>query len=239
MPNFQTFSTPHLIAMGLTVAVPILLAAIARRRAAATIGYFLAGVLLTNEATNWCYRFAEFDLSRFIQNHLPFHVCGVAVLATAATLLFRNQRAYEIAYFWGLVGTLNAVITPPLGDGEGFPSYRFFQYFIAHSGIVAGVLYATWGLRLRPTLRGLFRAFIHVNLFAVCVGVFNFYVGSNYMFLREPPQTASPFFFAPWPWYIPILDVVALGMFFAVFSPFLISTWWSSRRQPIQREQSV
>ena len=239
MPNFQTFSTPHLIAMGLTLAVPILLAAIARRRAAATIGYFLAGVLLTNEVTSLCYRFADLNLSDFIRNDLPLHVCGIAVFATAGALIFRNQRAYEIAYFWGLVGTLNAVITPPLGDGEGFPSYRFFQYFIAHSGIVAGVLYATLGLRLRPTLRGLFRVFIYVNLFAVCVGVFNFYVGSNYMFLREPPQTASPFFFAPHPWYIPILDVVALGMFFAVFSPFLVSTWWSSRRQPIQREKSV
>ena len=230
MPDFQTFSTAHLIAMGLTLGVPILIAAIARRRAAAAIGYLLAGVLLTNEVTNWCYRFAEFGLSEFIRNHLPLHACGIAVLAAAATLLFRNQRAFEIAYFWGLVGSSNAVITPSLGDAEGFPSYRFFQYFIAHSGIVVGVLFATWGLRMRPTLGGLFRAFVCVNLFALGVGVFNVVMGSNYMFLREPPETASPFFFAPWPWYIPILDLVALGMFFAVLSPFLVSAWWSARR---------
>jgi hypothetical integral membrane protein (TIGR02206 family) len=230
MPDFQTFSTAHLIAMGLTLGVPILIAAIARRRAAAAIGYLLAGVLLTNEVTNWCYRFAEFGLSEFIRNHLPLHACGIAVLAAAATLLFRNQRAFEIAYFWGLVGSSNAVITPSLDEGEGFPSYRFFQYFVAHSGIVVGVLFATWGLRMRPTLGGLFRAFVCVNLFALGVGVFNVVMGSNYMFLREPPETASPFFFAPWPWYIPILDLVALGMFFAVLSPFLVSAWWSARR---------
>ncbi len=230
MPDFQTFSTAHLIAIGLTLGVPILIAAIARRRAAAAIGYLLAGVLLTNEVTNWCYRFAEFGLSEFIRNHLPLHACGIAVLAAAATLLFRNQRAFEIAYFWGLVGSSNAVITPSLGDAEGFPSYRFFQYFIAHSGIVVGVLFATWGLRMRPTLGGLFRAFVCVNLFALGVGVFNVVMDSNYMFLREPPETASPFFFAPWPWYIPILDLVALGMFFAVLSPFLVSAWWSARR---------
>ena len=230
MPDFQTFSTPHLIVMGLTLAVPILLAAIARRRAAVTIGYILAGVILTNEAASWCYRFADLDLLDFIRRDLPLHFCGIAVFATAGTLIFRNNRAYEIAYFWGLVGTLNAVITPPLGEGEGFPSYRFIQYFVAHSGIVAGVLYATLGLRMRPTLRGLFRAFVCANLFAVPVGIFNLLVGSNYMYLREPPETASPFFFAPHPWYIPILDLVALGMFFAVFSPFLISGWWSTRK---------
>ena len=236
MPNFQTFSAPHLIVMGLTLAVPILLAVIARRGAAATIGYILAGVVLTNELASLCYRFADFDLTDFIRNDLPLHFCGIAVFATAAALVFCNERAYEIAYFWGLVGTLNAVITPPLGEGEGFPSYRFFQYFIAHSGIVAGVLYATIGLRLRPTLRGLFRAFIYANVFAVAVGAFNVVMDSNYMFLCDPPKTASPFFFAPWPWYIPILDVIALGMFFAVFSPFLISGWWSSRKSAEQSE---
>ncbi len=230
MPNFQTFSTAHLIVLGLTLGVPILLAAIAQRRAATVIGYLLASVLLTNEVTNWCYRFAEFSLSDFIRNHLPLHACGIAVLATAAALLFRNQRAYEIAYFWGLVGSSNAVITPSLGVEEGFPSYRFFQYFVAHSGIVVGVLFATWGLRMRPKLGGLFRAFVCLNLFALGVGVFNVVMGSNYMFLCEPPQTASPFFFAPWPWYIPILDLVAFGMFFAVFSPFLVSMWWSTRK---------
>lgn len=230
MQDFQTFSTPHLIVMGLTLAVPILLAAIARRRAAATIGYILAGVILTNELASLCYRFADFNLLDFIRYDLPLHVCGIAVFATAAALVLRNQRAYEIAYFWGLVGTLNAVITPPLGDGEGFPSYRFFQYFIAHSGIVAGVLYATLGLRMRPNLGGLYRAFIYANLFAVGVGIFNVVMKSNYMFLCEPPKTASPFFFAPWPWYIPILDMVAFGLFFAVLSPFLVSGWWSARR---------
>ena len=234
MPNFQTFSTAHLIAMALTLAVPLLLTAIARRRAAATIGYILAGVLLTNEVTSWCYQFVSADFELFVKEHLPLHACGIAVLATTATLIFRNQRTYEISYFWGLVGSSNAVITPSLGEGEGFSSYRFFQYFIAHSGIIVGVLYATWGLRMRPTLRGLFRAFVCVNLFAVCVGVFNVVMDSNYMFLCDPPRTASPFFFAPWPWYIPILDLVALGMFFAVFSPFLVSTWWSSRKSTNQ-----
>ena len=129
MPNFQTFSTAHLIVLGLTLGVPILLAAIAQRRAATVIGYLLAGVLLTNEVTNWCYRFAEFSLSDFIRNHLPLHACGIAVLATAAALLFRNQRAYEIAYFWGLVGSSNAVITPSLGVEEGISIIPFLPVF--------------------------------------------------------------------------------------------------------------
>ena len=48
------------------------------------------------------------------------------------------------------------------------------------------------------------------------------------MYLSGPPTgTVTPFFFAPWPWYLPILEVIALAMFFAVLSPFLVT-----RRRP-------
>ena len=221
--GFQTFGTPHLIVMGLTLVLPILLSGLARRagdeRTAGKIGYLLAGMLLVNEFSAWGYRLVQFGPEYIVRHHLPLHICGVANLVTAATLIFRNKYTYEIAYFWGLVGSLNAVITPGAMDA-GFPSWRFFQYFIAHSGIVVAVLYATWGLGMRPTLSGLFRAFIALNVFAGFVGIVNLLLESNYMYLSRPPWgTVSPFFFAPWPWYIPILDVVALAMFYAVYLP--------------------
>ena len=231
--GFETFGGPHLVVLAITFALPILLASIARRTASAALadglGYALAGILLVNEVTHWGIRLAELGVRGFVQNHLPLQVCGVATLLTAAVLVVRNQKMYEIAYFWGLVGTSNAVITPSVE--AGFPDYRFFQYFTAHSGIVVGVLYATLGLRMRPTLAGLWRAFIAVNVFAVAVGAINVALDSNYMFLCEPPpDTASPFFFAPWPWYIPIIDAIALALFFAVLSPFLVSGWSAARR---------
>ncbi len=221
--GFQTFGTPHLIVMGLTLALPIVLSGLARKtgdgRTAKSIGYLLAAVLLVNEVTAGGLRLLQFGPEYFVRNHLPLHLCGVANLVTAATLIFRNRYTYEIAYFWGLVGSANAVITPGAIE-TGFPSWRFFQYFIAHSGIVVGVLYATWGLGMRPTLAGLFRAFIILNVFAGAVGIVNLLLGTNYMYLSRPPWgTVSPFFFAPWPWYIPILDAVAIVFFFLVYLP--------------------
>ncbi|MXY99031.1 MAG: TIGR02206 family membrane protein [Gemmatimonadetes bacterium] len=232
--GFQSFGPPHLIVMGLTLVLPILLSKLARsasdERTAVKIGYLFAAMLLVNEFSAWGYRLWQFGPEYMVRNHLPLHICGVASLITAATLIFRNKYTYEIAYFWGLVGSANAVITPGAMD-TGFPSWRFFQYFIVHSGIVVAVLYATWGLGMRPTLRGLLRAFVALNVFAVVVGIVNLLLGSNYMYLSRPPWgTVSPFFFAPWPWYIPILDVVALAMFFAVYLPVHLS-----RRRGAQR----
>lgn len=232
--GFQTFGPPHLVAMALTVALPVLLSLIAKRagpRTASAVGFVLAVLILGNELIHWGYRITGYGLDIFLRYFLPFHLCGIAIFLTSITLLFRNQKVYEIAYFWGLVGSANAVVTP--GNlSVDFPQYRFFQYFISHSGIVAGVLYATWGLNLRPTLNGLFRAFVGLHVLAAVVAVVNYLCDSNYMYLSEPPWgTVSPFFFLPWPWYLAVLDLVGLAMFSLVYAPFPIARWWDSRRR--------
>lgn len=243
--GFETFGTQHLVVLAITIVLPVLLAVAARRAQSQTvrdsIANLVAGLLVVNEVGHWCYRIIQVGLSGFVASHLPLHVCGISLMATAAALLFRNQRAYEIAYFWGLAGSLNAVVTP--GEmNAAFPAYRFIQYFTAHSGIVIGTLYATWSLGMRPTLAGLVRAFGYLNVFAVAVEILNSLLDSNYMFLPAPPEgTVSPFFVAPWPWYLIGLDFIGLGLFFVACSPIPMTRWWLARRTASSSvtEQSV
>ena len=233
MPSseFQFLGVPHIVALSLTIVLPIALSVLVRKVDSSVVAnvvcYLLAATLIVNEIGIWIYRAATVQsFSVFVQSYLPLHICGVALFVVVLVLLCRNQTLYEIGYFWGIVGTLNAVLTPQLG--VGFPHYRFFQYFIVHGGIVVSVLFATWGLRMRPTLKGLLRSFLFVNLYMVFIAGVNLLLKSNYMFICEPPYTKSPFFFAPWPWYILILDGVALILFFVVYSPFLIGDWLRS-----------
>ena len=229
--EFQFLGVPHVVALALTIALPIALSVLVRKADSSVLTnavcYLLAGILIINEIGGWIYRAATVQSFRFfVQNHLPLHICGVALFVVVFALLRRNQILYEIGYFWGIVGTLNAVITPQLG--VGFPHYRFFQYFIVHGGIVASVLFATWGLRMRPTFKGLLRSFLLANFYMVVIAGVNLLLKSNYMFICDPPLTKSPFFFAPWPWYIPILDAVVFVLFFLVYSPFLVGDWLRS-----------
>ena len=229
--EFQFLGVPHIIALALTIALPIALSVLVRRADSSVVAnvvcYLLAAILIANEIGVWIYRAATVQsFSVFVQSHLPLHICGVALFVVVLALLRRNQTLYEIGYFWGIVGTLNAVLTPQLE--VGFPHYRFFQYFTIHGGIVVSVLFATWGLRMRPTLKGLLHSFLLVNLYMVVIAGVNLLLKSNYMFICEPPNTKSPFFFAPWPWYIPIVDAVAFVLFFLVYSPFLIGDWLRS-----------
>ena len=238
--EFQFLGVSHIVVLVLTITLPVALSVLVRKVEDSrcctgadssvmtnAVCYLLGATLIVNEVGLWAYRAATVQsFSEFIQRHLPLHICGVALFVVVLALFRRNQTLYEIGYFWGIVGTLNAVLTPQLE--VGFPHYRFFQYFIVHGGIVVSVLFATWGLKMRPTLKGLLRSFLLVNLYMVVIAGVNLLLKSNYMFICEPPDTKSPFFFAPWPWYIPILDVVALILFFVVYSPFLIGDWLKS-----------
>ena len=222
--QFEFLGLSHIAAMGVTLALPILLTIAVKRLHSAKVtqaicGAF-AGVLLLNEVLPWGHRLAVVGAYEFARWYLPLHVCSISVFAVAAALIFRWQTAYEIAYFWGLAGATNAVVTPQLT--ADYPAYRFFQYFIAHSGIVAGALFATWGLGMRPTAKSVIRVFVLLNFLAIVAFGVNWALGSNYMFLSRPPVTESPFFFAPWPWYIPILDGVALVLFYLLLLPFKI-----------------
>ena len=229
--EFQFLGVSHIVVLILIITLPIALSVLVRTANSSVmtnvVCYLLSATLIVNEVGLWGYRMSTVQsFSVFLQRYLPLHICGVVVFVVVFVLLRRNQTLYEIGYFWGLVGTLNAIITPQLW--VDFPHYRFFQYFIAHGGIVVGVLFATWGLRMRPTLKGLLRSFLLANLYMVVIAGVNLLLKSNYMFICEPPDTKSPFFFAPWPWYILILDGVALVFFFVVYSPFLIGDWLRS-----------
>ena len=224
MPSsqFEFFGFAHIAAMGVILAVPVILTVVVKRVGSAkmtqTICYGFAGVMAVNEVLNWSHRIATVGVHEFVREYMPLHVCGITVFAVVVMLVFRRQMAYEIAYFWGLVGATNAVVTPQLEFG--YPQYRFFQYFIAHGGIVAAALFATWGLGLRPTGRSVLRVFVLLNVLAVVLIGVNLMLGSNYMFLCQPPATQSPFFFFPWPWYLLFLDGIALVLFYVLFIPF-------------------
>ncbi len=220
-PPFQLLGTPHLVAIAATLAVPAALSLAVRRldseRATRIACVVFAAAMLVNQAAYWVYRYATEGADVFVREHLPLHMCGMTVLLSAATLLWRRRLTYELLYFWGLAGASNAVVTPELA--EGFPHYVFVQYFISHGGIVAAALFATWGLGMRPTFRSLIRAFVAMNAVAALVAGVNLLLESNYMYLCEAPDAPSPFLFLPWPWYILWLEALALAFFGLLWLP--------------------
>jgi hypothetical integral membrane protein (TIGR02206 family) len=54
------------------------------------------------------------------------------------------------------------------------------------------------------------------------VGLVNWLIGSNYMFIAHPPETASLIdVLGPWPWYLLSLEGIAVVVFLLLYLPYL------------------
>jgi len=159
---------------------------------------------------------------------LPLALCDVGVLVAAAACWWRVAVLVELTYFWGLAGTLQAVITPDLN--VGFPHLVFFQYLVGHVGIVAAALFLVVGMRIAPRRRSVVRVFSITLGYTALVGIVDALSGANYMFLRSPPGEWTLLrLLGPWPWYVLSASGVALVLLTALDAPF-----WPQRRRAAQ-----
>jgi hypothetical integral membrane protein (TIGR02206 family) len=150
---------------------------------------------------------------------LPLALCNMAVLVAAAACLWQVPLLVELAYFWGLTGTLQAVITPDLD--VGFPHLMFFQYVVGHVAIVTGALFLVIGLRITPRPGAVWRTFAVTAGYTAFVGIVDWFGGANYMFLRRPPANWTVLrLLGPWPWYIVSAAAVAVVLFAVLDLPF-------------------
>lgn len=224
VPPFEPWGAQHLTVLALTVTIAWLSVRAAHGRCAHRLVPWLNGtpatVLVGAEIAAVCYTVQRGEWT--IASGLPLQICDVAVYATAIALLTRHQRSYEVAYFWGLGGTVHGLLTPDLA--VSFPHPACLKFFVTHIGIVVSAVYLSVGLGLRPAAGAVRRMFIVTNLYAAVVGIVNAWLGTNYLYLcRKPIAPSLMDYLGPWPWYILGLEGVALASFIACAAPFWLA----------------
>src|SRR5689334_8967766 len=137
----------HLAAL-LVIAVAIAVLVVAARRRPGGWLKVLAVLLVADEVSWWVYLALGGGEPGQRAQPLPLQLCDVAILVAAAALWTRRPLLVEVTYFWALAGTAQALLTPELP--QHFPTYPYFQYYIAHGGTVAAALVLVVGLRIAP-----------------------------------------------------------------------------------------
>jgi len=227
--SFVPFDASHLSALAATFGTSLILVAIAWAwpSLAATIRFTLAAVLLAT----WALRFILlYDRGSFsVATTLPMYLCDWATVVVTISLLRPNQRTYDLAYFWGLGGTLQALLTPDLAID--FPDLQFVIFFILHGGVIVSVLFLTLGLRMRPWPASVPRVVVWSFVYLAAAIAVNAVFGTNFSYLRAKPLQPSLLdFLSPWPCYI--AEMLPLGGVFIIllYSPFFVQDWSVSRR---------
>jgi hypothetical integral membrane protein (TIGR02206 family) len=220
---FVLFGGPHLTALAAAFVLPVAAAAAIRPRTRPRVDRILRWSFAALMTLNWfAWMFLLYQKGWLgLGNEFPLNLCDWATVATVITLVYPNQRTYELAYFWALAGTLQGMMTPDVV--YDFPDTQFILFFVFHSGIIAAVLYITLGLGWRPYPASLPRVLIWSLGYAVVAGFFDWILGANYAFLRAKPPFATVFDFMPdWPFYIPLLVVLGLLSTLVYYAPFFV-----------------
>jgi hypothetical integral membrane protein (TIGR02206 family) len=210
------------VAVAVTAALCVALPVAARARPGAWTRCFARGLALLLAAAVLAYHLVlalrddyELDFD------LPLHLSDAVTVVAAWALWSPRALLFELTYFWGLTASLQAVLTPALGAEDGPDSLLFWHYFITHSGVVLAAVFLALGVGLTARPGAVLRVFCVTAAWAGVAAVGNALTGGNYMFLREPPQTASLLdYLGPWPWYVMASAVLALALFTVLDLPF-------------------
>lgn len=227
--EFTAYGPSHLAVLVVFVVGAVLLVWAGRRQTkeqARLLGRILAVAIVVAFIVAMVYKLIRPD----IQTSIPLQLCDIAELTAAYALWSQRHWAFVLAYYWGLVLSSQALVTPDIGTpDEGapdFPSHLFLTFFILHVLVVWAAIYLTWGQGNRPTWRD-YRFAIAVTLaWAAFTITFNAITGTNYGYLNRKPPTASVLdALGPWPIYL--LAEIAI-----VIAVWALMTWpWERKRE--------
>ncbi len=156
----------------------------------------------------------EWSLDRY----LPLHLSDVVTIVAVLALWHPRPLLVELTYFWGLTASVQAVLTPNLGDD--FPDLLVVTFFVTHGGVVVAALLLVVGRGLVPRAGAVARTFAATLIVAAGAAIGTLATGGNYMFLRDKPPDSLLDLMGPWPWYIASAGLLGLALFALLDTPF-------------------
>ncbi|MCX7030854.1 MAG: TIGR02206 family membrane protein [Spirochaetes bacterium] len=247
--EFRSWTPEHLVPLAVIVAVSIGLALAARRTGSFDrFALVMTLCLWTNEFAYQLYYFL-FARGWAAPTALMLQMCGLSILLLPVMLFCEKpgvrQFLFDILYFWGIGGAIQALIAPDIG-ASGFPTFRYVSFFVSHGLIIActALMAAAGGVRL--TFRSFARALVVTNLLLLPVyGIDQAlrlvppYDPGNYFVLGYPPPTGSVVdvfaeVFGPSPRYVVGLELMGIAVFMLLYLPWPIARRLTAKRAAVR-----
>ncbi|GAC1401440.1 MAG: TIGR02206 family membrane protein [Mycobacterium sp.] len=222
--QFSAYGPSHRGVLVVFVVGAVLLVWVGRRqteRQALLLGRALGGVTALIYAAILVYVMSPPTI-----DSVPLQLTDLATVVGAYALWSQKQWAYALTYYWGLVLSTQALISPAL-QGPDFPNFRYLAFWSVHLLVVWAAIYLTWGRGMRPDWRDYRLVIIVTAVWATVTFTFNRIAGTDYGFLNRKPSTASLLdVLGPWPLYL----FIAAGLVLLVWA---LMTWpWERLRSP-------
>lgn len=216
MAAFEPYAAAHWSALALVLAGAAAVYGFGRHDRGGAARW-IALLLLTHEVVNVAVHVGLYDYPW--RTAIPLNFCRANMLLCAYMLWRHSYGAFEIAYFWGVVGAPVALLAPALT--EPFPHPLFFTFFIGHGLAPFAVLYAIAAFEFAPRLVSVAKSFAAAVLVAVIAIPVNALLSTNYLYLATPPEgSVLVKLFEPWPGYVVGIGMLGLAAGFVAYVPF-------------------
>lgn len=161
-----------------------------------------------------------------IQEELPLHLCRLLAFIMPFVIYYKNRKWFGITYFFTVVGTLQALLTPDLPQAA--PHYSYASYWILHGVLIYLPIYCIVVFGFKINKKDFINAVIAGNIYLLVTLVVNYAIGSNYFYTSHKPPSASLLdFLGPWPWYIITVEMLTIFLFVLAWMPF----WFGSKNK--------
>ena len=133
METFHAFGATHFGALGVIAAAGVAMVLLGRRlgeRGRAIMARAFAALLIAYAGVAYARKFASTEVRW--GDSLPLHLCDWVLVLCVVGLLGRGRLPRELAYYWGLAGSMHGLVTPDLR--ADYPEWGFFQFFWGHGG---------------------------------------------------------------------------------------------------------
>ena len=155
---------------------------------------------------------------------IPIHLCSLSGFFIGIFLLTKKRLFFEIAFFWGIGGGINALITPDVT--LAFPDPKYVLFFLGHGLLIVNIGYACIALSNRPTFKSVKNGIFFSLAVLPVIYIINLLLGppANYWYLGAKPtegQSIMDFFPDP-PLHIPLLIIIGAFLFLLIYSPYWV-----------------
>ncbi|MBO7738487.1 MAG: TIGR02206 family membrane protein [Clostridia bacterium] len=155
--------------------------------------YTLAFLLIVSEMSYYWRLVGIPSLDPNPVDHLPITVCGWAVVFCSFMVIGKSQSLFDIVYFWLFAGSIFALITPTVISFTGPTRFRYYQFWLEHTLGYISVFYMVFVHKMRPTVKGAFKAYGLLGVLTAVAFAANRIIGpgANYLFMARPEDTPS------------------------------------------------
>ncbi|AIO19184.1 Integral membrane protein [Candidatus Izimaplasma bacterium HR1] len=192
--TFQEFSLNHIIPL-LLIVVGVVLIYLNRERIRNSkyekqIRYGLAILAILTEVSFQVWQMLHGRWNFY--DSLPLHLCRLTNYLGIYIMFTKNNKVFEIAYFWCLAGVVS-ILFPDILHGPD--RFRYYHFMVSHILFFFNFLYLLFVSELRLSFKSYKKSLIALFLLATVIIIpINNIFGMNYMFLLEANDTPFSIF---------------------------------------------